>query len=263
MKRGLKRQHVQLKDGRTLSYIVDRPSSSDDTMPTVFYFHGMYSKGSDFVRNKPPESCVGVYVDRPGYGESDPVPDVSTWSYGKFAEDIEELANHLKVEKFYVLGHSSGGPCALACGSYLPERVVGIADIAGDPEYARQGAPKETFGTILALKCYVPTLLCLFSLGGMCGVTAQRSTGSVADYAAERKPYDFRIESIQQPTLLVTGSRDTWIPSSFVEFNHQQLPSSEIMTVTDATHLSIISGKNLKKIISKMMSMVESRESGK
>jgi len=141
MKRGLKREYgyyLELKDGRTLSYTVDKPKDCKDDK------NGMFSKADDFVRNPPPRDCVGIYIDRPGYGDSTGAKDPQTWSYGQFANDIEELADALDIQKFYALGHSSGGPCALACGAHLPDRVIGIAVLFDDPEYAAPGAPKET-----------------------------------------------------------------------------------------------------------------------
>jgi len=263
MKRGLQRKHLALKDGRNLSYIVDqsisgtadRDDSFDGGTPWIFFFPGMFGKADDFVHKKPFQTNC-VFVDRPGYGKSDRVPNTATWTYGMFANDIEALAEHLEISQYYVAGHSSGGPCALACGAHNPDSVLGIMVIAGDPEYAAQGAPKETpLVDWLQYKCVVPSIVCLLSAGNMCGYFAGRLNGAKADYAVERRPYDFRTESIHLPTLFVQGSLDTDIPPKYTEFTHQRVENSELMTVTAADHLSIVSFKNLETAIERLLSM--------
>jgi pimeloyl-ACP methyl ester carboxylesterase len=260
MKRGLKREYMELKDGRRLCYIVDRPTSEvtsggGSDLPFVFYFPGMFGKGSDFVCESPSLGAVGVYLDRPGYGDSDVVADASTWSYTKFAEDMEQLADHLEVETFYVLGHSSGGPCALACGAHLSDRVIGIAVLSGDPEYAAPNAPKEQHYEAMVYTCLLPSLLCCLSVGGWCGFYGKRIKGSKADYQVERKPYDFQVESITQPTLFLTGKLDTLIPPHLTEFSHERLHGSELLSIDSANHMALTNSTNLKTILAKLLAM--------
>ena len=42
----------------------------------------------------------------------------------QYAEDVKELAIHLRWTDFYVAGHSGGGPHALALASYLGPDIV-------------------------------------------------------------------------------------------------------------------------------------------
>ena len=42
----------------------------------------------------------------------------------------------LGVDKFHVLGHSSGGPCALAVKYLISDRCRKCIVLAGDTEYA-------------------------------------------------------------------------------------------------------------------------------
>ncbi len=66
-------------------------------------------------------------VDRPGYGQStfDPRRSFRSW-----ARDVGELADALDVERLAVLGHSGGGPNALACAAVLGERVAAVVLVA-------------------------------------------------------------------------------------------------------------------------------------
>ncbi len=69
-----------------------------------------------------------ICVDRPGY-------ELSTFHPGHSlrdsARDLAELCDHLAVGEFYVLGHSGGGPHALACAAVLGERVRAVATLGG------------------------------------------------------------------------------------------------------------------------------------
>ncbi|NEE56132.1 alpha/beta hydrolase, partial [Streptomyces sp. SID8455] len=62
-----------------------------------------------------------VSYDRPGYGGSSPLPGRDIASA---AADVRAIADALAIGRFAVLGHSGGGPHALACGALLPDRVV-------------------------------------------------------------------------------------------------------------------------------------------
>jgi pimeloyl-ACP methyl ester carboxylesterase len=69
-----------------------------------------------------------VSYDRPGYGGSDPYPGRTV---ADAANDVEAIADKLKLDKFAVLGRSGGGPHALACGALLGDRVERVACLVG------------------------------------------------------------------------------------------------------------------------------------
>src|SRR5262249_17222142 len=48
-------------------------------------------------------------------------------------------ADALGIDRFAVMGHSGGGPHALACGALLPERVLGVVSIAGLAQFGAEG----------------------------------------------------------------------------------------------------------------------------
>src|SRR4051794_14491610 len=60
-----------------------------------------------------------VSWDRPGYGGSTPDPDRSVGSAGALAARV---ADALDLDRFALMGHSGGGPHALACAALLPGR---------------------------------------------------------------------------------------------------------------------------------------------
>ncbi|WP_242653120.1 alpha/beta fold hydrolase [Intrasporangium flavum] len=64
-----------------------------------------------------------VGYDRPGYGGSTPRPDRSVASA---AGDLERVLDHLGIDTFAAMGHSGGGPHALAAAALLPDRVRSV-----------------------------------------------------------------------------------------------------------------------------------------
>jgi pimeloyl-ACP methyl ester carboxylesterase len=113
-------QTMTLADGRTLSF----DTYGDPDGAPVIFSHGL--SDSRLIRN--PDSTLtaslGVHViaaDQPGVGASSPKPGRRIVEWGP---DMEELADHLKLDQFAVSGHSGGGPHALAVAAHLPDRVT-------------------------------------------------------------------------------------------------------------------------------------------
>jgi pimeloyl-ACP methyl ester carboxylesterase len=69
-----------------------------------------------------------IGFDRPGHGNAPAEPNRSLRSV---AEATAALMDDLGVDRFAVIGASGGGPYALACGAFLPDRVVAVISGAG------------------------------------------------------------------------------------------------------------------------------------
>ena len=115
---------VTLPDGRTLhGYDV-----GGDGVPVIWH-HGTPNTGA------PPRPLFAladelglrwVSFDRPGYGGStaDEGRTVST-----VARDAAALADALGLDRFATMGHSGGGPPALACAALQPARVSAVVTL--------------------------------------------------------------------------------------------------------------------------------------
>ena len=134
-------QTVTLKDGRRLGFA---EYGSPAGRP-VFHFHG---SGASRLDRPSSEKLLlqldirFISVDRPGHGLSDFQPNRRLLDW---PQDIEQLADHLGIQQFYVEGHSAGGPHALACARQLPKRVIAAAAISSVAPMSRpnpyQGMP--------------------------------------------------------------------------------------------------------------------------
>lgn len=113
-------QTITLADGRTLAY----DTYGDPDGAPVIFNHGF--SDSRLIRN--PDAALteslGVRViaaDQPGVGGSSPKPNRTM---AEWADDMEQLADHLELSTFAVAGHSGGAPHALAIAARLPDRVT-------------------------------------------------------------------------------------------------------------------------------------------
>jgi pimeloyl-ACP methyl ester carboxylesterase len=118
---------LRLGDGRLLTFA---EYGAPDGAP-VLAFHG--TPGSRFQLTALDEAAraTGVRLivpDRPGYGASDPHPArrLADWP-----DDVAAVADHLRLDRFGVLGVSGGAPHALACTVGLPERVRRLTVVSG------------------------------------------------------------------------------------------------------------------------------------
>ena len=111
------------RGGRVLAY----EESGDPHGKPVLLLHG--TPGSR-VGPRPrqarfyPQGVRLIAYDRPGFGESERCPGRAV---ADAAADVDDLADHLGIERFAVVGRSGGAPHALACAALLPERVTRVA----------------------------------------------------------------------------------------------------------------------------------------
>lgn len=117
---------LQLSDGRTLGFA---EYGEADGKP-AFLFHGNPGSRYEWMRVAGPETMRGIRAiapDRPGFGRSDFHPKRTHLDW---ARDIAELADHLGLDSFAVIGFSSGGAHALACAHEMPTRVSALGLIS-------------------------------------------------------------------------------------------------------------------------------------
>jgi pimeloyl-ACP methyl ester carboxylesterase len=129
-------QTMTLRDGRTVAF---DDIGDHDGFPVVDN-HGLLA--SRLAR--PPEETAAaeaglrlICVDRPGYGGSSPQAYYTLWGW---AADVQQLADHLGIGRFAVLGWSGGCVYSLAIARYLDDRVthgVLVSSPVDDPRVYR------------------------------------------------------------------------------------------------------------------------------
>src|SRR5437879_7300478 len=138
---------MQLADGRELAWA----EMGDPVGYPVFAFHGTPGSRHQVLIDPAPAHAAGARViapDRPGCGSS---TRQRRRTLEGWANDVAELADHLGVGHFAVLGISGGGPYAAACARSLPDRVSAAAMVSG---YANLAKPGSEAGMMLADRCF-------------------------------------------------------------------------------------------------------------
>lgn len=237
---------------------------------TVFWHHGTPNIGAPPAPLFPAADRLGirwVSYDRPGYGGSPPRRGRDVASA---AAHVATVADALGIDRFAVMGHSGGGPHALACGALLPERVLGVVSMAGLAPFCAEGldwfegmaasgvaalraaaegrAAKERYEASGAEYDpeFTPADLAALSgewswLGDVVG-PAMRSGpyGLIDDDLAYVAPWGFAPDQTTPPVLLLHGGRDRVVPSSHSEWLARHCPLAELRLSPDDGHISIL-----------------------
>lgn len=254
-------------DGRRL-HVYD--TGETDARLVVVWCHGTPNVGAPPEPLFPASAELGirwVSYDRPGYGGSTQRPDRSI---GSAAADVSRVADALGIERFALLGHSGGGPHALACGALLPGRVLAVVSAAGIAPFGAEGlgwfagmctsgvaslraaaagrAVKERHEASGAVYDpeFTPADQAALTgpwgwFGGIVSRALERGRGGlVDDDLAYVRPWGFEPADVAAPVLLLHGGRDRIIPSSHSEWLSRRCRSAELRLSPKDGHISIL-----------------------
>lgn len=256
---------MSLPDGRTLHAY----DTGDAGGPVVVWHHGTPNVGA------PPAPLFAaaarhgirwVSHDRPGYGGSTPRPGRDVASA---AADTAAVADALGIERFAVLGHSGGGPHALACAALLPERVSAVASVSGLAPYGSyagwftgmapgsEAALRAAVAGRAAKEAYEAdpvdddTMFVPADLAALSGdwawfmdvVKPALAAGPgplVDDDLAYVAPWGFDPAAIARPALVVHGAADRMVPVGHAEWLGAHVPGAELWTRPGEGHISVL-----------------------
>jgi pimeloyl-ACP methyl ester carboxylesterase len=259
-----------LSNGRTL-HVYDTGADDADGQLAVFWHHGTPNIGAPPEPLFPAATRLGirwVSYDRPGYGGSTPYPSRDVASA---AADVLSIAYTLGIDQFAVMGHSGGGPHALACGALLPERILGVVSVAGLAPFGAEGldwfagmaasgvaslraaaegrAAKERYEASGAE--YDPEMFTPEDHAALSGAWSwvldvvdpaveAGPGGLIDDDLAYVAPWGFDPARVVAPTLFLHGGRDRVVPSSHSEWLARRCPSAELWLCPDDGHISVL-----------------------
>ncbi len=260
---------LELGDGRTL-HVYETGAHDADGRLAVFWHHGTPNIGPPPEPLFPAAARLGirwVSYDRPGYGGSTPHPGRDVASA---AAHVSGIADALGIDRFAVMGHSGGGPPALACGALLPERVLGVVVVAGLAPLGAEGldwfagmaasgaeelraategrAALEDYleSTEFDPEIFTPADHAALSgtwswLNDVVGQAVEAGLGGMIDdelsYVA---PWGFDPARVIAPVLLVHGGGDRVVPSSHGEWLARRCPSAQLWLRPDEGHISVL-----------------------
>ena len=262
-----------LADGRTLAFT---DAGAPGGLP-VFYFHGAPGGRLDVAWMGDAFEKAGVRVvsaDRPGYGGSSPSRrrSMSDWS-----RDIAVLADHLDIDRFAVMGLSSGGPYVAACAALLADRVVAAASVAGVTDMGWSAAydefPDDAEKTIMQIGDEDKALAWCEDRYGTDGarffdapldlsppdtalftneafMTAIMPTfaeafrqgvgGFAQDITVQGRGWPFDVVSITCQMRVYHGEQDTLVPVSHGRHTAEMIEGSTLVLLPEHGHISMI-----------------------
>ena len=261
---------LKLDEGRRLRVYdtYDTGAGGGADALTVFWHHGTPNVGL------PPEPLFAtserlgvrwVSYDRPGYGGSSPAPGRDVASAARYTA---EVADALGIREFAVMGHSGGGPHALACGALLRERVLGAVSVAGLAPFGAEGleyfagmadpAPLQAAAAGRAAKeryeataeydpeVFTPADHAALAgrwswFGGVVAPATQNGPGGlIGDDLAYVAPWGFEPAEVAAPVLLLHGGEDRMVPASHSRWLGGRLPRAELRLYPDDGHISVL-----------------------
>jgi pimeloyl-ACP methyl ester carboxylesterase len=261
---------LELGAGRTLHVYDAAPDARDERL-AVFWHHGTPNTGDPPEPLFPAASEYGirfVSYDRPGYGGSTPVPGRDVASA---AADVAGIADALGIGRFAVMGHSGGGPHALACAALLPDRVLAVVSGSGLAPYEAEGldwfagmgpsgaaelraaaAGRAALERHFASSEFDPEAFTPADhaalagawawLGGIAGKAMKSGPDPmVDDDLAYVSPWGFDTEQVRAPVLYLHGGEDRMVPSSHGEWLARHTPTAKLWLRPDDGHVSVLS----------------------
>jgi len=103
----------------------------DQKFENIFVIHGLFGSLSNLagLASHLQKYHNVISVDLRNHGDSSHFPSMS---YQEMANDLFELADHLNIDNFSIIGHSMGGKVAMTCALQCPKRInkIVVIDIA-------------------------------------------------------------------------------------------------------------------------------------
>lgn len=257
---------LQLRGGRTLAYAEYGASSGK----ALFYFHGGADSRLEARFLAKPARQAGIRligIDRPGMGRS-------RFQAGRrlldWPDDVVEVADHLRIDRFAVVGISGGGPYALACAYKIPGRLIACGIVAGEwhnrhaLSFLTQFLPwlvipivgyffqneERARKSLLRLTPHFPEAdrnsLALPEISDLLTASfveafRQGVKGPAYDGMVVRRPWGFKLEEIAFPALyLWHGELDTDVPVAMGRAVARRLAHCKATYYPGEGHISLI-----------------------
>ncbi|NYI40873.1 alpha/beta fold hydrolase [Demequina lutea] len=242
-----------------------------DAPISAMWHHGTPNVGEPPVPLLEASAARGIRwlgFDRPDYGGSTAVDGRGVSDAADLAARVADAAG---VDTFAAVGHSGGGPHALACAALLGDRVTSVVSISGLAPFDAKGldwfagmhpgGAKElraamhgpsNLHTLLAASEFDPEMFTpadTLALAGewswFNGIAAEgvsRGLGSMtADDVAYVKEWGFSLDTIASPALFVHGTDDRIVPLSHGRWNAVATPGAVLWERPGDGHISVMS----------------------
>jgi pimeloyl-ACP methyl ester carboxylesterase len=224
-------------------WVADSGGSGD----AVILLHANTGTSVSWQKQVPALTRAGyrvITIDRPGWGKStvrEGMPPVSV------AEDLDALADHLKLEKFHLIGTAGGGYIALDYAAWRPQRLRSLV-LAATGLGLQGDAEAETFRTGAAIPGFdrqppevremSPSYRGLNPQGvaQWKEIEAHAKQPGAVELPLRTPNTDAKIAAITTPTLVVAGDVDLTTPSGAIRLWAKHLKAYDWLLIPEAGH---------------------------
>lgn len=235
----------------------DRPSK-----PTVLLLHGTGASlhtWDDWVRILAPDFRI-VRLDLPGFGLTGPSA-TGDYSLEAYLEFIDDFSRELGLDRFHLVGNSLGGRIAWNYALRAPARVDRLVLIAASGYPADDELPPSLVIRVARMPLVnslfvrlTPRSLVESSLREVYG-NPRLLTDAVIDryFRLARRPgnraafvkraldaaedSDGDVAGIRQPTLILWGALDRWVPLANAHGFKADIPDARLIVYPEAGHV--------------------------
>jgi pimeloyl-ACP methyl ester carboxylesterase len=185
-----------------------------------------------------------IAIDRPGWGKSTVREGVTPLSV---AEDLDALADQLRLDKFHLIGTAGGGYIALDYAAWRPQRLRSLV-LAATGLGLQGDAEAETFRNAAAIPGFdrqppevremSPSYRGLKPQGvaQWKEIEAHAKQPGAVDLPLHTPNTDAKIATITTPTLVIAGDVDLTTPSGAIRLWAKHLKAYDWLLIPEAGH---------------------------
>ncbi len=216
----------------------------------VVFLHAATGTSDVWEHQVQPFATAGyrfIAYDRRGHGRS--VIDSRAPQPGTAADDLQALMDHLRIDRFHVVGTAAGGIASFDYALTSPQRLRSLVvanSIGGvqDEDYVELGRrirPAPQFDELPAdFRELGPSYRAANPEGTRRWNELERQShpdGSAPAPPPTRNRLTFqRLETIKVPTLLLTGDADLWAPPALMRLFAARITHAETAVVPESGH---------------------------
>ncbi|CAN7679912.1 alpha/beta hydrolase [Caballeronia sp. LjRoot34] len=247
-------------DGLSLHYLRWGPADA----PPLVLLHGLraYAYWFEEFAEVAAARFQVISLDQRGRGASDWAPD-GQYNTDAYVADLAALADHLKLDRFVLLGHSMGGTNALNYAASHPDRVAALVIVDSAPELDMAGLTRirsELARTPNAFGSRAEALTFLREMHPRAGersiatrmewMLRRRETGEL-DWRIDPAIFDPRLTpdppqrswdalaKVACPTLMVRGAISDLVTAQIADRMIDTLRSGERVDIEQAAHMVV------------------------
>jgi pimeloyl-ACP methyl ester carboxylesterase len=212
----------------------------------VVLMHAATHSAAGWVYQQPALAAAGYRVigySRRGYYRSDPGDPANP---GCAADDLDNLLRHLRIDSVDLVAAAHGGFFALDFALAFPGKVRSLAVVSSfmgitDADYVAVNTRLRP-AFFASLPHEFQELSPSYRAGNPEGLAAwleleRQAMPGARIFPTVKQPLTWaRLETLRQPTLLVTGESDLYTPPALLRMQAQHIPHVEVATIAEAGH---------------------------